>query len=319
LLYGLRRITSAQVCNQTGFFINVTRDPYQVLGLPRTASEADIKKAFRKLAKIHHPDRAGKDEKAQTQAKEQFGKINTAYEILGDEKKRAQFDRGEIDADGKAKFKGFDGFGGGGAPHGQGFGTGPGFDASDIFGQMFGDAVRRNPRPRTPPPPQKGQDLTATLSVTLAESVEGATRRLALPGGREIDVTLPKGIADGKMMRLRGLGRAGAPGAEAGDVMLTIKVVNDPRFEIDGHDLRSRVPVSLEIAVLGGPVRANTLTGQVELNLPPMTSSGKTFRLKGRGLPAGEKIGDLYIIIDIALPQSDPELQALFEARRALT
>jgi DnaJ-class molecular chaperone len=297
----------------------VTRDPYQVLGLAPTASEADIKKAYRKLAKIHHPDRAAHDEKAQGQAKEQFAKINTAYEIVGDEKKRAQFDRGEIDADGKPKFAGFEGFARGqrqpgGGPAG-GFSS-QGFDPADIFGQMFGDAVRRNPRTSAQQPPKKGQDLTATLEVTLAESVSGTTRRISLPGGREIDITIPKGIASGKTMRLRGLGRPGGPGAEPGDVMLTVNVTPDPRFTVEGHDLRSRVPVPLDLAVLGGPVRAETLTGQVELNLPPMTSSGKTFRLRGRGLPHGETTGDLYIVIDIALPEIDPELQALFAARR---
>ncbi len=315
----------------------MTRDPYQALGLAPTASEAEIKKAYRRLAKIHHPDRAAHDAKAQEQAKEQFAKINTAYEIVGDEKKRAQFDRGEIDADGKPKFAGFEGFGQGRRPPGsggaggfggQGFG-GQGFDAADIFGQMFGDAVRRNPRARSTQgtaqqAPQKGQDLTASLDISLAESVSGTTRRVTLPGGREIDITIPKGITNGKTMRLRGLGRPGAAGAEPGDVMLTVNVAPDPRFAIEGHDLRARVPVPLELAVLGGPVRADTLTGQVELNLPPMTSSGKTFRLRGRGLPrnakdssAGEAAGDLYIVIDIALPEIDPELQALFAARRS--
>jgi DnaJ-class molecular chaperone len=297
----------------------VTRDPYQVLGLAPTASEVDIKKAYRKLAKIHHPDRAAHDEKAQAQAKEQFAKINTAYEIVGDEKKRTQFDRGEIDADGKPKFAGFEGFARGQRQPGGGTAggfAGQGFDPADIFGQMFGDAVRRNPRTRASQSPQKGQDLTAALDVTLAESVSGTTRRISLPGGREIDITIPKGIASGKTMRLRGLGRPGGPGAEPGDVMLTVNVTPDPRFAVEGYDLRSRVPVPLDLAVLGGPVRAETLTGQVELNLPPMTSSGKTFRLRGRGLPHGETTGDLYIVIDIALPEIDPELQALFAARR---
>jgi DnaJ-class molecular chaperone len=305
----------------------LARDPYQVLGLDRKANEADVKKAFRKLAKQHHPDRAGSDPADQARAKERFAELNTAYEILGDEAKRGQFDRGEIDAEGKPRFQGFGGQGPGGFdPRAGGFGQGgfgqggfggAGFDPADIFGSIFGDAARRNPQARARAQAMRGADIEATLQVTLAESAEGATKRLRLPGGREVDVTLPRGIADGKVMRLRGLGGAGAPGADAGDVMLTVKVSPDDRFEIRGHDLIARVPVALETAVLGGPVRVPTLTGQVELTLPAMTSSGKTFRLRGKGLPDGKANGDLLARIEILLPADDAELTALFAARQA--
>lgn len=302
------------------------RDPYQILGVARGASEAEVKKAYRKRAKDLHPDRNQDDPKAQ----DRFSELNSAYEILGDEDKRKQFDRGEIDADGKPKFQGFEGMGAGrgGANRqggfeyhfGQGFGRGggassdPGFDPSDIFGSLFGDAVRRQGRAR--PEPQKPADQTFTLEVTLAEAVSGATRRVRLPGGREVEVTIPEGVSDGKVMRLRGLGQADPYSGEAGDVMMTIKVKPDPRFTIEGNDLRTRVAVPLARAVLGGPVHVPTLTGAVEMNIPPLTGTAKQFRLRGKGLK-GEKgqVGDLFLSIDIEMPENDAELTALMKAR----
>ena len=190
------------------------RDPYQVLGVARSAAEADIKKAYRKKAKELHPDRNRDDPKAQ----DRFSELNTAYEIVGDEAKRKQFDRGEIDAEGKPKFQGFEGMGAGrggrtgGFEHhfsqGQPFGRGgaeAGFDPADIFGSLFGEAARRG---RARPEPQKPADQGFTLEVTLAEAANGASRRVKLPGGREVEVTIPEGVGDGKVMRLRGLGQA---------------------------------------------------------------------------------------------------------------
>jgi DnaJ-class molecular chaperone len=294
------------------------RDPYTVLGVPRTASEADIKKAFRKLAKEHHPDRNADNPRA----KERFAEANNAYEILGDAAKRAQFDRGEIGADGTPKFQGFEGFGQGRPGRGGGFeqamGGGPfgrgGFSASDIFGEFFNQGPNRAARGEPP----KGQDVEAALTVTLAEIAEGASKRLRLPSGREVDVTVPKSVTDGKVIRLRGLGHPSPFGGEAGDVLLTLKLSADPRFTVEGRDLRTRVTVPLQDAVLGGAVRAPTLRGEVEMRLPPMTSSGKSFRLRGKGLPgeSGQPDGDLIVTLDIALPADDPELTALMQRRR---
>lgn len=302
------------------------RDPYQVLGVARGASEAEIKKAYRRRAKDLHPDRNQDDPKAQ----DRFSELNSAYEIVGDETKRKQFDRGEIDAEGKSKFQGFEGMGagrggraggfefnfgqGGGAPFGRG-GADQGFDPADIFGSLFGDAARRGGG-RARHEPQKPPEQSFTLSVSLAEAATGATRRVKLPHGREVEVTIPEGVADGKVMRLRGLGQTDPFSGEAGDLLMTIKVKPDPRFTIEGHDLRTRVAVPLATAVIGGPLHVPTLTGAVEMNIPPLTGTTKQFRLRGKGLK-GEKghHGDLFVAIDIEMPEKDPELTALMKAR----
>lgn len=301
------------------------RDPYQVLGVARAASEAEIKKAYRKRAKDLHPDRNRDDPKAQ----DRFSELNSAYEILGDDTKRKQFDRGEIDAEGKPKFQGFEGmgtgrggrsggfeyhFGQGGSPFGRGGGAEQGFDPADIFGSLFGDAARRGGRARAEP--QKPPEQSFTLSVSLAEAATGATRRVKLPHGREVEVTIPDGVADGKVMRLRGLGQTDPFSGEAGDLLMTIKVKPDPRFTVEGNDLRTRVAVPLAQAVLGGPLHVPTLTGAVEMRIPPLTGTAKQFRLRGKGLK-GEKgqVGDLFVAIDIEMPETDAELTALMKAR----
>jgi DnaJ-class molecular chaperone len=298
------------------------RDPYTVLGVPRSASEAEIKKAYRKLAKEHHPDRNADD----AQAKERFSEVNAAYEIVGDANKRAQFDRGEIGADGKPRFQGFEGFGGGGGPRGgfrpgaDPFGRG-GVDPNELFGDLFGDMMRRaggGAGPRGARPAPKGEDIEAQLAVTLEDIAGGTTKRLRLPTGREVEVTVPRTAQDGKPMRLRGLGHPSPFGGPPGDVILTLRIQPDPRFSIEGRDLRARIPVPLADAVLGGAIRVPTLTGAVEMSLPPMTSSGRAFRLKGKGLPgeAGQPAGDLYAVVDIQLPADDEELSALMRRRK---
>ena len=306
------------------------RDPYQVLGVARGASDAELKKAFRRRAKELHPDRNQGDPKAQ----DRFSELNGAYEILGDEAKRKQFDRGEIDAEGKPRFQGFEGMGagrggrsggfefnfgqGGGNPFGGRAGPGggagdAGFDASDIFSSLFGEGSRRA---RGKPEPQKPPEQSFTLEVTLAQATTGGTRRVKLPGGREVEITIPEGVSDGKVMRLRGLGQTDPFSGEAGDVMMTIKVKPDSRFIVDGNDLRTRVAVPLAKAVLGGPLHVPTLTGAVEMNIPPLTGTTRQFRLRGKGLK-GEKgaVGDLFVAIDIEMPASDAELTALMKAR----
>jgi DnaJ-class molecular chaperone len=298
------------------------RDPYTVLGVPKSASEAEVKKAFRRLAKEHHPDRNANDPRA----KEKFSELNSAYEIVGDTAKRAKFDRGEIGADGKPKFQGFEGFGGG---RGRGgfepggpdpFGGRGGFDPSSVFGDLFADAMRKGgggagAGQRAHP---KGQDIEAQLVVTLAEIAARATKRLKLPTGREVEVGVPKSVTDGKVIRLKGLGHPSPYAGEAGDVLLTLKIAVDPRFTVEGRDLRTRISLPLADAVLGGPVRVPTLQGEVEMNLPPMTSSGRSFRLRGKGLPGDDAAGDgdLYAVTEIVMPASDDELTALMRRRR---
>jgi DnaJ-class molecular chaperone len=300
------------------------RDPYDVLGISRTASEDDIKRAFRKLAKTHHPDRNAGDSKA----KDKFAEINAAYEILGDADKRAQFDRGEIDAEGKPRFQGFQGFGGRGSSREGGFESfnfdfgfggstnargGPrGGAGDDIFSQLFGEAFRsaeRGPRGRR----ARGEDVSATLTVTLEDIASEAKKRVSLPTGREVEVTVPKGVADGQVIRLRGLGREGA---EPGDALLTIKIAPHERFTPEGSDLRLRLPVDLEDAILGAKVRVPTLTGAVEMAIPPMTSSGRTFRLRGKGLPAKQGRGDLLVTAEVRLPPDGDDLLVEYARKR---
>lgn len=304
------------------------RDPYEILGVPRTASAAEIKKAFRKLAKAFHPDRNASDPKA----KDRFAEANAAYEILGDEEKRGQFDRGEIDAEGKPRFQGFEGFTGGRGRGSQGFsgfefnfGGGSPFgtrrasaskvgDADDIFSQLFGEAMRSAGRPR---PEARGEDVEATLSVTLEDVANEAKKRITLPGGRDVDVVVPKGVVDGQVIRLRGLGRS-VMGSEPGDALLTIRIEPHDRFTVEGTHLRLRLPVELDEAVLGASVRVPTLSGAVEMTIPPMTSSGRTFRLRGKGLPGKEGRGDLLVTVEIKLPErADEDLLDYARKRRS--
>jgi DnaJ-class molecular chaperone len=311
------------------------RNPYDVLGVSRSASEAEIKKAFRKLAKTYHPDSNTSDPKA----KDKFAEVNAAYEILGDAEKRGQFDRGEIDAEGKPRFQGFEGFGAGRGAGGQGFsgfgGGGPfggrrsargfagGDDGEDFFSQLFGEAfrsagaesARQQSRAR---PQQKGEDVAATLTVTLEEVAAEAKKRIRLPTGRDVDVVIPKGVSDGQVIRLRGLGQ-GAPGVNPGDALLTIQIAPHERFTMEGANLRQRLPIQIEEAILGGSVRIPTLNGAVSMNIPPMTDTGRTFRLRGKGLPAkGGDHGDLLVTVEIKLPQVvDEELMDYARKRRS--
>ncbi|WP_201838011.1 DnaJ C-terminal domain-containing protein [Microvirga zambiensis] len=312
------------------------RNPYDVLGVSRSASEAEIKKAFRKLAKTYHPDSNKDDPKA----KDKFAEANSAYEILGDAGKRGQFDRGEIDAEGKPRFQGFEGFGGGrggarpedfsGFSGFAGFGGGrrssksSAFGADlgdDVFSQLFGEAFRssggegtRQGRGRSQK--MKGEDVAATLTVTLEEVAQEAKKRLRLSTGRDVDVVIPKGVSDGQVIRLRGLGQ-GAPGIDPGDALLTIAFAPHERFTTEGSDLRLRLPVEIEEAVLGGPVRVPTLTGSVEMKIPPLTNSGRTFRLRGKGLPTKTGHGDLLVTTEIRLPEVVDEDLMDYARRRA--
>jgi DnaJ-class molecular chaperone len=300
------------------------RDPYIVLGVPKTAEAADIKKAYRKLAKKYHPDQS-----TDPKAKDKFAEVSAAYEIIGDDKKRGAFDRGEIDAEGKPKFQGFEGFGAGGGPGGfsrqapgggfehfefhPGGGRGGGsFDASDLFADLFGSAARRGgAQARTP---QRGADAVATVTISLAEAALGTTARVELPTGRTLDVSVPAGMEDGKQIRLKGQGFASPQGGEAGDAMVTVSIAKHPYFKVDGRDLRLDLPVTLYEAVLGAKVNVPTLNGLVELAVPAGTNGGgRTLRLRGKGLPNAQgAAGDLLVTLRIVLPDAaDPELTGL--------
>jgi DnaJ-class molecular chaperone len=308
------------------------RDPYEILGVQRSAGEGEIKKAYRKLAKALHPDRNPDDPKA----RDKFAELNNAYEILGDEDKRKQFDRGEIDAEGKPRFTGFEGFSRGG-PRGAGAGAGgfegfnfgfdpaaggfrasrgggAGFDAGDIFSELFGAAASARAGAGQRTRAQAGEDVRSEAHITLAEAVKGTKVRITLPTGKEIEANVPPGIVDGKVIRLKGQGRSGQAGAPAGDLLLTIKVKPDRRFAVEGNNLRLRLPVRLDEAVLGAKVRVPTIDGAVEMTIPPHSSSGRTLRLRGKGLPTGDGAGDLLVTVEIMLPpEKDAELEALMK------
>jgi DnaJ-class molecular chaperone len=308
------------------------RDPYEILGVPRTADAAAIKSAFRRHAKKLHPDANKGDPKAAGR----FAELNSAYEILGDDGKRKQFDRGEIDAEGKPRFQGFEGFGAhpGGGPGGaqfesfsfgpEGFqragrgGGGAGFGGfEDILKDMFGGAGRRGGGRQFEPDDfadPASRDVTAEVTISLEEAARGGSRRVHLPTGKEVEVKIPKGMADGQQIRLKGQGFPGARGL--GDALITVKVAPHPAFSRDGSNLRLDLPLTLYEAVLGGKVRVPTLDGAVELAIPAGTSGGRTFRLKGKGMP-GRDPGDLLVTVRIVLPpHGDHELEELMKKWR---
>jgi DnaJ-class molecular chaperone len=310
------------------------RDPYEVLGVAKNASAKDIKSAYRKLAKKYHPDQNPDDPKA----KDRFAAATQAYEIVGDDKTRAAFDRGEIDAEGKQRFQGFEGFqnagggdpfagfrqqrGGPGATHFEFRSGRPGGDPfdgnSDIFSQIFGDALRggaagAGDRRRS----SAGADLNVTLDVTIEEIATAAKVTAQFPDGHKIAVKLPAYVEDGQTIRLKGQGAQGPGGP--GDALVKIRVRHDPRYRVEGRDLHADQPVPLADAVLGAKVAVDTPTGRVAVNVPAWSSSDKILRLKGRGLPlkAGGH-GDLYVHVRLMLPEGgDSELEALMRARKA--
>ena len=294
------------------------RDPYQILGVAKDAAIADIKKAYRKLAKANHPDQT-KDPRA----KERFNEATHAYDLLGDEQKRAAFDRGEIDAEGKPRFQGFPG-GGKGRPGAAGpegfefnFGGGAGIDPGDIFSELFSGGRKRSGAQRRE---MRGEDFAAEVSIGLKEAALGGAVRVSLPNGKTLDITIPAASEDGRQIRLKGQGQpapAGGPDYN-GDAIITLRIARHPLFRVEGRDLYLDLPVTLYEAALGGKVQVPTLGGAVEMNLPAGAGGGKAMRLRGKGLPvAGGTAGDLYVTLKIVLPErADADFAALMQRWR---
>lgn len=292
-------------------------DPYSTLGVAKSATAAEIKSAYRKLAKELHPDR----NKDNPKAAERFAQITSAYDLLSDADKRAKFDRGEIDADGNPAFGGFGGGGGGfrGDPRGGfggGFAQGEAADFGDIFEGLFGGgrgggSPFGQARGRAAPPP-KGANVAYRLTVHFLDAATRATQRITLADGKTIDLKLPEGVEDGTQMRLAGKGQEGPGGA--GDGIVTIQVRDHPFFKRDGADIRLDLPITLNEAVLGAKVRVPTVDGPVMVTVPPGTSSGRTLRLKGKGWSKkGGTRGDQLVTLSIDLPADDAALKAFVE------
>jgi DnaJ-class molecular chaperone len=308
-------------------------DLYQRLGLKRGASEAEIKKAYRSLAKQLHPDR----NKDNPKAAERFAQVTAAYDLLSDKDKRAQYDRGEIDEDGNPKMPFGSGFGGyssgaGGPQPGAGgfegfnFQGGDTADLSDLFEGLFGAATGRGGGAGAGGPfggfrqrarqPQKGADIAYRLKIPFEDAVALKPQRITLGDGKTIDLKLPQGLEDGTKIRLAGKGQEGPAGR--GDAIVTIEVAPHRFFTRDGKDIRLNLPVTLKEAVLGAKVKVPTPEGPVMLTIPKGTSSGKVLRLKGRGFTGKDgKRGDQLVSIEIEVPAGDPELQKFAEGWNA--
>ena len=281
------------------------RDPYEILGVERKASAEDIQKAFRKHAKKLHPDLNPGDKSAEAKFKEVTG----AYDLLSDAEKRRRFDSGEIDATGAERppqqyYKDF-ASGDEAQPYTNASGYADFVDTDDAFAELLrrGKWARAN---------RRGEDLHFHLPITFVESIAGARKRLTLPGGDSLDVTIPPGLVSGQALRLKGKGAPGAGSGGPGDALIEVEVLPDPRFKREGDDITVETPISLSEAVLGGAIRVATPTGDVSMTIPKGSNTGTILRLKGKGAPRREGgLGDQFVRLKVVLPRSpDPELEA---------
>jgi DnaJ-class molecular chaperone len=280
----------------------VPADPYQTLGVEKNASQEEIQKAYRQLAKKHHPDL----NPGNKQAEEKFKEVSAAYDLLGDADKRARFDRGEIDEQGTERprqrfYRDF-------ADDSHAYANDAGFadfaGAEDIFSQFFNREGRANIRMR-------GSDVRYSLPLDFLDAINGGKRQIALPDGSTLDVTIPPGTRDGQILRLRGKGRPGVNGGPAGDALIEIEVLPHRVFTLKGDDIHAELPISLREAVLGGKVKAPTPSGSVTVTVPKWSNTGTVLRLKGKGAPRpdGSK-GDEFLTLKVMLPEKpDVELE----------
>lgn len=278
----------------------MAEDPYQVLGVARGASDEEIRRRYRQLVKELHPDI-----NPSSVAEERFKKVTVAFDIIGDAVKRKAYDRGEIDAAGDPRRPtgGRPGTGGGaGARWNAGFG---GYSSDDPFGDIFAGFRGAGSRPRA----MRGQDARYTIDLDFAEAAEGIRKRVTLPGGDALDLNVPSGVVEGQVLRLKGKGRPGLDGGPPGDALVEIRIRPHPVFKRVGDDLTCDCPLTLDEAVLGAKIEVPTLTGRVQLSIPPATSSGRVFRLKGKGVTnaATGLTGDQLVTVRIVLPETIDE------------
>lgn len=282
------------------------KNPYEVLGVPSTATAAEIQSAYRKLAKKLHPDLNPGDKAAE----EKFKEVAAAYDLVSDAGKRKRFDAGEIDASGAERpprQNYYRDYAGGQAehPYADASGYADFMDGDDIFA----DLLRRGQKARANRP---GEDMHYHLEIGFADSIAGATRRITLPDGATLDVKIPPGLVSGQTIRLKGKGAPGFGTGGPGDALIQVEVLPDPRFVRDGDDITIELPISLSEAVLGERVRVPTATGAVTMAVPKNSNTGTTLRLKGKGAPKrGGGFGDQFVKLKVVLPNTpDPELEA---------
>lgn len=291
-------------------------DPYATLGVAKTATQEEISKAFRKLAKESHPDLRPGDKASA----ERFKTVSAAYELLSDPEKRGRYDRGEIDATGEPRrsyrpqgspYAGARTWrGGAGGPAG---GPGEEFGFGDVFSDLFGGPRTTRSRAGTS---LRGQDVRYTLEIEFMEAVTGTKKRVSLPEGGVLDLVVPEGVDDGQVLRLKGKGSASLRGGEPGDALVEIKVRPHRDFKREGDDIVLALPISIDEAVLGAKVEVPTATGRVQLTLPKGTNSGTVFRLRGKGVRnmTTGAVGDQLVTVRIELPETIDDQLSYFMA-----
>jgi DnaJ-class molecular chaperone len=288
----------------------MAEDPYKVLGVPRDAPDEEIRRTYRKLAKQLHPDLNPSN---RTASEERFKKVSSAYDIVGDPVKRKQYDRGEIDANGEPR-RGYQRAqaGGAGPFGGRAGGSRPGEESGlgDIFSDLFGGARAGWGEADA----TRGRDVRYTLEIDFLEAATGAKKRVTMPDGGVLDITVPEGVSDGQVLRLKGKGSPGVRGSEPGDALVEIKVRPHPQFSRAGDDIALELPISIDEAVLGAKVEVPTISGRVQLTIPKGTSSGRVFRLKGKGVRNSTSgvTGDQLVTVRIVLPQTIDDKLAYF-------
>jgi DnaJ-class molecular chaperone len=290
----------------------MAEDLYSVLGVAKTANADGITKAYRKLAKKLHPDLNPGD----AEAEEKFKQVSHAYSILNDEDKRAQYDRGEIDASGQERpqqqqqqqyYRQY-----AGGPEGARYHSAAGYeDISDLFGDMFAREAAAGGRGGGRRYAMRGQDTQYRLDISFLDAVNGTKQRITLPDGGTLDVAIPPGVSEGQVLRLKGKGMPGMGEGPPGDALVEISVKSHPVFKREGNDITVELPITFDEAVLGGKIEVPTIVGRVSVTVPPGSNTGQTLRLKGRGVKSKGRAGDQMVRLNVMLPETiDDDLKS---------